>query len=245
MELIIRIDDFGFSEAINLGIMKAYQTGLVKNIGLMSNMPYAAHAVNLVKDKDVALGLHTNLIVGKPCMHPEKIPSLVDEHGSLINSKVRRRQWAQGVDCFNYEDTRREVEAQMEAFIAMVGRRPDYIDAHAICTPTYDRVICDVADAYGIMIRAHKNSDQWEFVETDMDHSTFYDRNLPYEKFFTSYLIYGKRANLIVFHPGYLDQDVLNQSSLTLERCRDLALLCDESVRAFLCCHRLLSFKEL
>lgn len=245
MELIIRIDDFGFSEAINLGIMRAFQTGLVKNIGLMSNMPYASHAVGLIKDKDVALGLHTNLIVGKPCMHPQKIPSLVDEHGNLIASKVRRQQWAQSIDGFHYEQTRCEVEAQIDAFISMVGRRPDYIDAHAVCTPICDRAICDAADAYGITIQAHRNSDRWEFANTDMNHSCFYDRHLPYVEFFKSYLTYGRRANLVVFHPGYLDQDVLDRSSLTLERCRDLALLCDEDVRTFLSAHTLLSFKEL
>lgn len=30
MKLIIRADDFGFSEAVNYGVMKAYRGGLVK-----------------------------------------------------------------------------------------------------------------------------------------------------------------------------------------------------------------------
>ena len=77
MKLIIRADDFGFREAVNYGVMKAYRGGLVKNIGLMSNMPYAEHAFHLIKDEDVALGLHVNLILGTPCARTDQIPSLV------------------------------------------------------------------------------------------------------------------------------------------------------------------------
>ncbi len=51
MKMIIRADDFGFSEAVNYGILKAFRGGLVKNIGLMSNMPYAKQALDLIEKK--------------------------------------------------------------------------------------------------------------------------------------------------------------------------------------------------
>ena len=50
---------------------------------------------------------------------------------------------------------------------------------------------------------------------------------------------------LIVFHPGYLDYDVIRTSSLTVNRCLDTALLCDAEVKEYLKQHTLLSFKEL
>lgn len=51
MKMIIRADDFGFSEAVNYGILKAFQGGLVKNIGLMSNMPYAKQAFDMIRSE--------------------------------------------------------------------------------------------------------------------------------------------------------------------------------------------------
>ena len=53
MKMIIRADDFGFSEAVNYGILKAFQGGLVKNIGLMSNMPYAKQAFDMIREENV------------------------------------------------------------------------------------------------------------------------------------------------------------------------------------------------
>ena len=58
MKMIIRADDFGFSEAVNYGILKAFRGGLVKNIGLMSNMPYAKQAFDMIREENVTLGLH-------------------------------------------------------------------------------------------------------------------------------------------------------------------------------------------
>jgi hypothetical protein len=40
--------------------------------------------------------------------------------------------------------------------------------------------------------------------------------------------------NILHFHPGYLDQYLLDNTSLTLPRCRDLATLCDPQVRRWL-----------
>lgn len=93
----------------------------MKNIGLMSNMPYAEHAFHLIKDEDVALGLHVNLILGTPCARTEQIPSLVDKQGQLLSSRLRRNEMRKGIDGFVYEDTRREVEAQIERFISLCG----------------------------------------------------------------------------------------------------------------------------
>ena len=111
MKMIIRADDFGFSEAVNYGILKAFQGGLVKNIGLMSNMPYAKQAFDMIREENVTLGLHINLILGSPCARPEQIPSLLNMDGKFLSSRVRRREMEEGIDNFVYEDTVVEVKA--------------------------------------------------------------------------------------------------------------------------------------
>lgn len=92
MKFLIRADDFGLSEAVNYGIMKAYSAGTIKNIGLMSNMEAAEHAARLIQGKEVCLGLHVNLTVGKPCAHPSQVSSLLDINGTFLSSKIHREE---------------------------------------------------------------------------------------------------------------------------------------------------------
>ena len=93
MKMIIRADDFGFSEAVNYGILKAFQGGLVKNIGLMSNMPYAKQAFDMIREENVTLGLHVNLILGSPCARPEQT-SLTFEYGwEVLSSASEEEKW--------------------------------------------------------------------------------------------------------------------------------------------------------
>lgn len=46
-KLIVVADDFGFSEAYNYGVIKAYKEGVVCTLSLMSNMAAVPHAVKL------------------------------------------------------------------------------------------------------------------------------------------------------------------------------------------------------
>ncbi len=99
--------------------------------------------------------------------------------------------------------------------------------------------------AYGIDIKGHIEDTRWQGIQTDYTNTEFYKQKLPFVEFFKSYLNYSDRISLIVFHPGYLDYDVIRTSSLTVNRCLDTALLCDAEVKEYLKQHTLLSFKEL
>ncbi|MDT2732729.1 ChbG/HpnK family deacetylase [Streptococcus parauberis] len=88
--LLFRADDLGYSEAVNYGIAKTLEFGLVKSLGVMINMPATQHGMDLVKDFDIALGLHTNICAGRPLTDAALIPSLVDEHGYFKSSKLYR-----------------------------------------------------------------------------------------------------------------------------------------------------------
>ena len=82
MKLIMRADDLGFSEAVNLGIYKAVKEGVITSVGMMTNMEICKPCrYELVKDFDIALGQHTNICAGRPLTDPKFIPSLVQENG--------------------------------------------------------------------------------------------------------------------------------------------------------------------
>ena len=42
---LVKADDYGFTEAISLGILKAYREGIVRSTGVMVNMPAAPAAL--------------------------------------------------------------------------------------------------------------------------------------------------------------------------------------------------------
>ena len=48
IKLLLRADDLGYSEAVNYGIEKTVREGLIRSVGLMPNMPAAAHGLTLL-----------------------------------------------------------------------------------------------------------------------------------------------------------------------------------------------------
>ena len=82
-KILIRADDLGYSEGVNYGIAKSVKEGIIKSVGVMSNMPTVAHGLKLLEGVDVCLGQHTNICVGKPLVDPSLIPSITNEHGEF------------------------------------------------------------------------------------------------------------------------------------------------------------------
>lgn len=49
-KLIINADDFGYGKGVNMGIIEAYQNGVLTSTTLMAGMPGFDQAVKLAKD---------------------------------------------------------------------------------------------------------------------------------------------------------------------------------------------------
>ena len=147
MKLIMRADDLGFSEAVNLGIYKAVKDGVITSVGIMTNMEQAYAGYELLKDFDIALGQHTNICAGRPLTDPKLIPSLVQENGEFCSSReIRNRQ----VDTIVVEEAEREIEAQYLRFKEMTGRNPDYFECHAVISQNFFTALKNVAKKYGL-----------------------------------------------------------------------------------------------
>ena len=149
MRLFVRADDLGITEAVNYGILKSIEDGIVRNVGLMVNTPASTHGYNLVKDiENLSIGQHTNIIIGKPISNPKDIPSLVDEKGEFISSKVHR---STDKDLVLYDEAIIEIEAQLNKYIEITGKKPDYIDAHAVMSENYNKALEEVAKKHDIL----------------------------------------------------------------------------------------------
>ena len=250
-QLIIRADDLGLSEAVTLGCLSAIKYGIVTSAGMIVNMETSDSAAELVKEeKGLCLGLHFNIIVGKPCADKNHVKTMVDENGDFVSSQIRRSQINEGIDPFIYEEVFAEAQAQIKRFAELNGRLPDYMDSHSVITPSGFRALRDAAEESGIRylpIRGNREV-PWRRLGENPTQYEFYKKKLPYWRYLEepAMRLEEGELGLIVMHPGFLDQKVMELSSLTLDRMRDHDFLVSGEVYQWIREHQitLVSFLE-
>ena len=81
-KVIFNADDFGYSKAINLGIIQAHKNGILSSATLMANMPGFEDAVKLAKENpELGVGVHLTLTCGYPVL--SDVPTLCQENGKF------------------------------------------------------------------------------------------------------------------------------------------------------------------
>ena len=239
-QLIIRADDIGYSEAVNYGIEKSVKEGLIGSAGLMPNMPFAEHGLKLLEGTGVVLGQHTNMCLEKPCSDPKDIPSLVDEKGNLKSSKTYREAFKNKEDFVVVEEAVIEIEAQYKRFLELVGKEPAYFEAHAVMSMNLFKALEIVANKYSL---------PYQEIRFDGKPTTFNKKPIlilpmgsmeqeydPFETLKKDIAEYAREdmPNVFVCHPGYIDAYLLKNSSLTLNRAKEVEMLCDPKVKEWL-----------
>ena len=238
-QLLIRADDIGYSYGVNVGIARAVHEGLVRSVGVMPNMPEAARGVEWVRNADIAIGQHTNVCLGTPCSDPASIPSLLDENGQFKSSKTYREAFARGEDFVNFDEAVAEAEAQLTRFTEITGREPDYFEAHAVASENLNRAIEHVAHAHGYRHQAISfdpakpvicGATPVHMVMRSMKPG--YDPAAAIRE--TVEAMGPDETVVFICHPGYLDQFILNTSSLTTDRTKEVDALISPELRIWL-----------
>lgn len=233
-KIILRADDLGFSRAINYGIYDSVQAGLIQSVGVMVNMDATAHGVGLLKGcGDCCFGLHTNFCAGKPVSAPESVPSLVDENG-YFHSSSRYRSAEK--DFITYEDAKKEIDVQYKRFIELFGEQPAYFEAHAIKSSVMAAALEDYAKEHDLLYHA-------PFAALDIKGfmipmylgdimSPDYDPLQELKNCVAS--LEEDIPKMYVYHPGYLDQNIMKVSSLTINRTKEAEILTDPNTKKYL-----------
>lgn len=230
--VIMRADDLGFCEAVNLGIAKTVESGPIRTVGLMANMEAAGHGAALLKGKGCCLGLHANFSVGKPVCPAGEVPTLVDQNG-VFHPSGRYRS---GEDFAGSGDLYRELAAQYGRYLELVGEKPSYIEAHAVMNERLDRVFCEFAREHGLLY-------QPPFADMEVHGKRVqmcgmrcmeegYDARAAVREAFAGmeeghYYVY-------VCHPGYLDRYLWEHSSLRLPRMDEVEMLTDPELTGWM-----------
>lgn len=232
-KLLLRADDLGFSEAVNHGIVRTVQKGLIRNCGVMVNMDATEHAAELFREIPCCLGLHCNVSVGRPVSHPAAVPSLVDGSG-IFHSSRRYRDAKE--EFATVGDLRRELTAQYMRFLELFDHKPAYFEAHAVASRNLAVALEQVAAEYGLFYQpsfqdftlggTHVINTAMHSMEPGYDARTALKEELSKAE--------EGRCYLYVCHPGYLDVYLLRNTSLTLARADEADMLCDPEIRRWL-----------
>ncbi|MBN1348917.1 ChbG/HpnK family deacetylase [candidate division KSB1 bacterium] len=149
--LIINADDFGYSDAVNQGIIKAHREGILTSATIMANMPHFQAAVSLAKQHpDLGVGIHLNVLRGRPLSPPRDIYSLLQRDGLFFNSistfaaKFFSRQIK---PTHILQEYRRQIESVFES-----GLKPTHLDSekHQHTLPGIFPLVIELAKLYGI-----------------------------------------------------------------------------------------------
>ncbi len=232
--LILRADDLGFSEGVNCGIAKSVRDGLIRNVGIMTNMPAAPHGVRLLEGLSVCLGQHTNICAGRPLTDPKLIPSITDANGEFRTSKEYR---SAKEDFVVLEEVILEIEAQYQRFKELTGRKPSYFEGHAVASANFFKGLSIVAERHGLKYLALSldgpvyfgHSKLYMHMESMMPD---YDpmESLRKMKFHEA----ADEADIFICHPGYLDAYIMRVSSLTVPRVLEVEMLTGQELREFI-----------
>lgn len=105
MSIVVTADDLGLSPGVTRGILEAHQKGIVRSTSLIVTYPAAQEGAALARtEPELEIGLHIDLVGGRPVSDPATVPSLCDEDGRfyplpaftrrLFTGRVRARDLA-------------------------------------------------------------------------------------------------------------------------------------------------------
>lgn len=229
MKLIIQADDYGISEGVIYGVMKAVNQGCLTSVGMFSNMPTSPLAAALIKDKEICLGQDINICTGPCVAAPEKIPTIARPDGILYtkNEHIALDQKASNGDHMRYEECCIEVRAQIERFKELVGRYPAYLNGHSYHNRNIDQAVKDLSKEYQIPM-AKELEYKYQMASPK---KLWYKRPFPLEEQIRAYAMDSILADkdfikqeygILIFHCGYIDPDLLEVSTFSVIRVNDL-----------------------
>lgn len=233
--LLIRADDLGYSDGVNCGIARSVNEGIIRSVGVMVNMPEVENGLRMLHADGLCLGQHTNISSGKPLCDPKDIPSLMGEGGLL---KPTRAYHSPGTDTIVLDEVILEIEAQYRRFCMLVGEKPGYLEGHAVFHPVYEQGLEIVAKRHGVKFSGlPKQGEPMRVGNTDvlMSMDSMQQDYVPFASLKRNLLEAPDGACVVfVCHPGYLDAYILDHSSLTTPRPREVAMLTDPEVANWL-----------
>jgi predicted glycoside hydrolase/deacetylase ChbG (UPF0249 family) len=249
--LIVQADDIAITHGTTLGILDAISGGIVRATGLFTNCPDAPFAASRLREMTgVDVGIDLNFVTGSPVLPASDVPGLVTVGGRFRSSgEIRAAFPVTGgdmvftefeTDPFDAEQTMAEARAQIDRFVELMGRMPDYVHHHSLVSPVSDEVVRQAAADIG----APFVDDLYRTGGLPLLPNDWYAKPFPLEDQAKADAvgamerllpqILANDVSLLIVHPGYVDAEILSLSSYSIIRARDLELVTSPAVRRLL-----------
>jgi len=247
MKIIFNADDYGYSKGVNLGIIEAYENGLVRSATMMANMPGFEHAVLLLKaSPGLKIGVHLVLTSGPSLGGPYK--TITDDEGNFLPQVQIAEKARKGL--IDQAEVEKEYILQIEKILA-AGITPTHFDGHhhSHCLPGILDVFLKLAKKYEVAVRLLDRSvlaDEYANIKTAAFNGTFYGDSVTLEHLFCI-LENCNEDTEIMCHPAYLDNFAYTDSSYNIVRMKELELLTSQEAKILIkrFGHVLCSFEDI
>jgi hypothetical protein len=236
--LIINADDFGYSKAVNLGIMESHINGVLTSTTLMANMPGVDHAVSLLKDMpNLCVGAHLTLTCGKP-MLGEKVSTLIKENEYFFKLEDVENKVVQMDISEIYEEWKTQIR-----YLLNKGVNLSHIDSHhhVHTFKEHEEIIKVLSEEFNLPVRNCNNVLENKIRFLDLcNYNPIRNMEEKYENvriecFKVIEEIIKKNIQYenteAMCHPAFLDSYLLENSSFNIARIREVDILCDQLMR--------------
>ena len=247
--LIYRCDDVGYTEAYDLGIFKVLDSGIGCSADVMFDSEHAPEALKKLKERPwLSVGWHRHLWE-RPVLPPEEVPSLVNEEGRFKWGHRRQDLMKEA----SYEDAYKEFRAEAQLCYDILGRYPDvasYRESELPLEKAFRDVLIELGIPHNYFYAegsprrpvktvpleqyAHLNiiSDMSAVSQSyKMEDWAAYD---PYKGLMNPKWTEKEEIFFYGWHPGYLDDHILAESSCSIHRVRELQCALSEKYRRWI-----------
>jgi predicted glycoside hydrolase/deacetylase ChbG (UPF0249 family) len=237
MKLIVNADDFGYTERVSAGIVRAHRDGIVTATTFMTNAPHTDGAAQLARaTPHLDVGVHLVVTFNRPTGDIARCRSLVDEDGKFYRPKeLMSREIVP-------EEALHEYRAQYNKARELLGRDPTHLDTHHWVHdhPALEWAIGELARETGAAARIHTDEQRDRLRARGVRTPDHFAREFQHEgKIGVEQLLdlferLAKRTGIteLMCHPGEADKDMVKKSGYARERSTELATLTDPRVRA-------------
>ena len=152
--LIITADDYGASENINEGIRLAVENDAITTISVLSNFTKCLPNLKRLSQNNPAIGIgvHLNIITGKPCLEPGKVSSLVRDDGRFYSMSALLDH----IYSISVDELKQELRAQilaLEKYDIRIDHLSNQCGILSLYDPFFD-IIIELAREFEVPIRS-------------------------------------------------------------------------------------------
>jgi predicted glycoside hydrolase/deacetylase ChbG (UPF0249 family) len=254
LTIIMTADDLGLSAGVTRGILDAHRRGVVRSTSLLVTFPAGQESAALaLAEPDLEIGLHLDLVGGRPVSDPTTVPSLCDEDGCFYPLPVFTRRLFTG----RIRPTELAAELRAQAARARAWGVPALAwdsHRHVHLMPPVALVVGRIARDLGVRwVRRARAPRLRPQLRSASLHAASLVSDLAFRgirgpTWFVDLTSHRPRLDAagvallaaygglgeVSAHPGYVDDDLRLRDTLVEERAGDLALLTDPLVRAAL-----------